>query len=184
MYCSALTVVDEKLRFLYQEGTEKRMRDFSFGNAMVENHCTGCTMIFNHALQKIIAEKRIPHCSMHDWWIYLAASCFGKVLYDPHPRIWYRQHGNNAIGVEKNIFKKLKKKIRGFQKGRNVISCQLIEFYRIYHPDGRYGKMIKQFLYAKRHPIYRMKLAVDNKLYRQNRFDNVIFKVLLLTGSM
>lgn len=184
MYCSALTVVDENLRFLYQEGTEKRMKNFSFGNAMVENCCTGCTMVFNRALQKMIAEKRIPHCSMHDWWIYLVASCFGKVLYDPSSKIQYRQHADNVIGMEEDKIKKLKKKIRGFQKGRNVISCQLMEFYRIYHPCGKHEEMIKQFLYAKYRPFYRVKLAIGNKLYRQNKFDNIVCKILILTGSM
>ncbi|MDR9769430.1 hypothetical protein [Acetomicrobium sp.] len=38
---------------------------------------------------------------MHDWWIYLVISAFGKVIYDPVPKILYRQHSSNVIGHKK-----------------------------------------------------------------------------------
>lgn len=155
MYCSALNVVDQNLTFLYKEGQERKTSDLSFGNAMVENCCTGCTIVFNRALQELAAEKRIPECSMHDWWLYLLASCFGKVLYDPEARILYRQHEHNVIGMDSHWLERLKKKIRGFQQGRNVISYQLIEFYRLYHPEGKEGKLLRRFLFAKKHLFYR-----------------------------
>lgn len=129
MYCSALKVVDQQKNVLYIEGKERRTKDLSFGNALVENCCTGCTIVINQKLQRMVAEKRIPKCSMHDWWLYMIASCFGKVIYDRKPCIQYRQHGENVVGVEYSRIDKLKKKIRGFHKGRNVISYQLMEFY-------------------------------------------------------
>lgn len=184
MYCSALDVVDQNLTFLYKEGEGRKTADLSFGNAMVENCCTGCTIVINGALQKLIAEKRIPECSMHDWWLYLLASCFGKVLYDPEAHILYRQHEHNVIGMEAHPLERLKKKIRGFQQGRNVISCQLMEFYRLYHPEGEKGKLLRRFLSAKQHPFSRLFLCMDREIYRQGRINDVICRILMLTGSM
>lgn len=184
MYSSALKVVDQDLNLLYKKGTDRRMEELSFGNAMVENCCTGCTIVMNSALQEMIARVRIPECSMHDWWLYMAASCFGKVLYDSKPFILYRQHENNVIGMEARGKERLKKKIKGFIQGRNVISCQLTEFYRIYRPEGENGKLLKRFLYAKKHPFYRMKLVKGHKIYRQSWGNDMICKILMLTGSM
>lgn len=184
MYCSALKVVDQNRKLLYIEGAERRTRNLAFGNAMVENCCTGCTIVINQSLQKLVAEKRIPECSMHDWWLYLLASCFGKVFYDPKPSIQYRQHGANAVGMEVRRIEKIKKKIRGFNKGRNVISYQLAEFYRLYRPKGKKGTLLKQFLYAKKHPLYRGILLMGHDIYRQKKVDTIICKILMLTGSM
>ncbi len=184
MYCSALKVVDQQKNVLYIEGKERKTRDLSFGNALVENCCTGCTIVINQKLQKMVAQKRIPECSMHDWWLYMTASCFGKVIYDRKPCIQYRQHEENVVGMEHSRIDRLKKKIRGFHKGRNVISYQLMEFYRLYHPKGEKGKLLKQFLYAKKHPIYRVFLIMNNKIYRQRKIDTIICKILIVTGSM
>jgi glycosyltransferase involved in cell wall biosynthesis len=184
MYASALKVTDQDLNVLYEEGTKRKTKDFSFGNAMVENCCTGCTIVMNRALQKLAAKQRTPKCSMHDWWLYLLTSCFGKVLYDQKPSILYRQHEHNVIGMQADQKEKIKKKITGFLQGRNVISCQLMEFYRIYRPEEEHGVLLKQFLYAKKHPLYRMKLIAEHKVYRQEKINDIICRLLILTGSM
>lgn len=36
---------------------------------------------------------------MHDWWMALAASCFGRIEFISEPTILYRQHGNNVVGA-------------------------------------------------------------------------------------
>lgn len=184
MYCSALRVVDQDLNFLFIEGAKRRTSDLSFGNAMVENCCTGCTIVINQILQKMIAKKRIPECSMHDWWLYLLASCFGKVFYDPIPSIQYRQHKSNVIGIELGWLGRVKKKIRGFHKGRNVISYQLMEFFRLYHPNGKNGELLRKFLYAKKCLFYRIILIMKHEIYRQSRIDTIICKILILIGNM
>jgi hypothetical protein len=39
--------------------------------------------------------------SMHDWWLALVATVFGKSDYVPDSTILYRQHGTNVCGVER-----------------------------------------------------------------------------------
>lgn len=72
----------------------------SFSRLLIQNTVTGCTSMLNRQLAEKcldIPEKAI----MHDWWVGLVASCFGRIGYINEPTIKYRQHGANAIGVKK-----------------------------------------------------------------------------------
>jgi hypothetical protein len=46
---------------------------------------------------------------MHDWWLALAASAFGKIVLIDEPLVGYRQHPANTLGaVEKARHRSLK----------------------------------------------------------------------------
>lgn len=65
------------------------------------NIFTGCTIIFNAALSNYI--DKIPDNSiLHDWWLAFVAASLGVTGVIPHPTMYYRQHGNNAVGAEIN----------------------------------------------------------------------------------
>ena len=71
----------------------------SFPNLVISNLVTGCTALINEPL----AEKALPvpeKAIMHDWWLALVASAFGKLVYLDIPLVHYRQHGNNTIGAK------------------------------------------------------------------------------------
>ena len=71
----------------------------SFNRLLMQNTITGCTVIINRKL----AELALPipnEAIMHDWWLGLVASKFGKVAYVNESLIKYRQHGSNSIGAK------------------------------------------------------------------------------------
>ncbi|HEY9016775.1 glycosyltransferase family 2 protein [Thiomicrospira sp.] len=71
----------------------------AFSRLLIQNTVTGCTVMINRAL----AEKclTIPNGAiMHDWWLGLVASQFGKIGFITEPTIKYRQHGKNTIGAK------------------------------------------------------------------------------------
>lgn len=76
---------------------------------LLHNIPTGCTMMINKALR----ERALPiplEAVMHDWWIALVATAFGQSRYLTEPVILYRQHGNNAVGIEPlNLIRELRK---------------------------------------------------------------------------
>lgn len=76
----------------------------SFSNLIVSNSITGCVLGINKALLNILKESSISKSIMHDWYIGLIASCFGKIIYIPKSLILYRQHGNNQVGAKKFTF--------------------------------------------------------------------------------
>lgn len=64
-----------------------------------QNVITGCTMLINKPLLELAIP--IPHGAiMHDWWIGLVASSFGRIDLLPKPTILYRQHGKNDTGAK------------------------------------------------------------------------------------
>ena len=71
----------------------------NFHNLLIQNTITGCTVMINRKL----AKKCLPipnDAIMHDWWIGLVASQFGKIGYIDEATIKYRQHSSNTIGAK------------------------------------------------------------------------------------
>ena len=67
---------------------------------VMQNVAYGNTMLMNAALRRLavpVPEKAF----MHDSWVMLVASVFGKMAYLPESTLLYRQHGNNVIGARK-----------------------------------------------------------------------------------
>lgn len=70
---------------------------------LVQNVVTGCTMMINNSLAELACEKPLPkEALMHDGWIALICSVFGKSAFLDEATIDYRQHGNNSVGA-KNV---------------------------------------------------------------------------------
>ena len=69
---------------------------------LVQNNVTGCTLIMNAPLRKLIASHaKAKDLFMHDWFIALTAASFGKIRFLPLPLTRYRQHGDNVVGASK-----------------------------------------------------------------------------------
>ena len=101
---SDLEVVSESLTliapsFTRYQGLEIQRNQFN--NIVISNLVTGCTALINEAL----ALQACPisrQAIMHDWWLALAASAFGKLVYLDTPLVRYRQHGRNTIGAKEH----------------------------------------------------------------------------------
>jgi glycosyltransferase involved in cell wall biosynthesis len=110
----------------------------SFPNLVISNLVTGCTALINEPL----AEKALPipeKAIMHDWWLALVATAFGKLVYLDIPLVHYRQHGNNTIGAKKLtkvsvVSMSLWGRILGGKPSEHLIevSIQAAEFNRRY----------------------------------------------------
>ncbi|MDQ9170126.1 glycosyltransferase family 2 protein [Oxalobacteraceae bacterium R-40] len=101
LYCSALNLVDDNLHPL----GKYRFQDApAFEGAFLANCATGCTCVINHELLSLLkASPNLNNILMHDWWLYLVASSFGKVIYDEESHIYYRQHANNQVGMRTGV---------------------------------------------------------------------------------
>ena len=72
----------------------------SLNRMLIQNNVTGCTMMWNRELNKILCwQDACP--AMHDWWISLTATLLGRVAFLNRGTILYRQHGNNVVGATK-----------------------------------------------------------------------------------
>jgi len=195
LYCCRPKLVDEHLREL-TESIKRPPVCPSFGNALLENVVTGCTAILNASLRKLVAAELPKFTVMHDRWLYLAASCFGIVVYDETPHICYRQHGGNVVGAKSSRYAELKERLARFWGKRHDISRQTEEFLRIFgdlskenlqqfQPEKKVSANLglAENLVDARHSLgKRASLVKSGRLRRQRHCDNKIFQALLLLG--
>lgn len=96
-----LSVVDRDLNeiapslWAYEKISPERT---SLNQLLAQNNVTGCTVMINKALKDCLRD--VPSSFvMHDWWLALCASAFGRIEYLREPLIRYRQHGDNSVGA-------------------------------------------------------------------------------------
>lgn len=96
-----VSVVDDKLNVIAKSLFEYEglsCERTSLRELLAQNNITGCTVMINRALRNLIHEQ--PESSvMHDWWLGLCASAFGKIGVIKEPLMLYRQHGDNQVGA-------------------------------------------------------------------------------------
>ena len=100
---SDLSVVDKDLNLTGRSMWEaeciypEHLTTFDEGGAL--EFVTGCTMLFNRQAKETVqfpADKAV----MHDIWITLCVLRSGGILQAVYePLVYYRQHGNNVLGV-------------------------------------------------------------------------------------
>lgn len=183
LYCSDKIIVDYNLKEL-KTNVSRSVKKPSFGNALVQNICTGCASVINNALLQLVKNRTPEFAIMHDWWIYLVASCYGVVYYDDHAYIKYRQHDNNTSGAIVSKRKLLVYRINQLKKPRGEIYIQLKEFKRIYMPDEQHLKLLESVLQSEQSILGRFKVMFNHKLYRQKGIDNYVFKLVVLLGKL
>ncbi|MGB4247129.1 MAG: glycosyltransferase family 2 protein [Pseudohongiellaceae bacterium] len=98
---SDLQVVDDERRqiapsFVDYQGIQPHKNGFA--RMLVSNTVTGCTAMINEELARLALPIH-DNAIMHDWWLALVASAFGRIAYIEEPLIDYRQHGANTIGA-------------------------------------------------------------------------------------
>jgi glycosyltransferase involved in cell wall biosynthesis len=102
---SDLRVVDEQgtelaPSFIAYQGLDADRTSFSA--QLVSNTVTGCTTLLNRALLEQ-ALPVPPQAMMHDWWLSLVASRFGRLCFIRQALVDYRQHGANTLGARAHI---------------------------------------------------------------------------------
>ncbi|VDR25999.1 putative glycosyl transferase [Raoultella terrigena] len=79
----------------------------SFTELLISNSVTGCVMACNKELIDSVKHGKIEESIMHDWYVALYASAFGRIEFIDHSMILYRQHSNNQVGAKAFTLKKL-----------------------------------------------------------------------------
>ena len=153
----------------------------------MENIATGCTVAINDGTRRLIIDNPPKQLIMHDWWFYIVAAAFGKVIYDPFPSIRYRQHGNNTIGAATTLFQDFKRRLSRFIRkdgGIFALSMQTAEVRRCFLGVLTREQLIllNKIIDGKNNIFKRCSLAFTSQFVRQRWMDTFILRILFLMG--
>ena len=159
----------------------------AFENALVENIVVGCSAAFNDPAAALGALGSPDNVLMHDWWMYLIATCYGSVRFNPNPSILYRQHGANVVGAPHPGLRGLATKIRRHLRcptGSQPLRNQLREFLAIHGPlmGSERRAAIDRIALSSDCVVDRLLLALRPGVWRQSMIDQALLRLILLTG--
>jgi len=183
MYCGRSLLVAEDLTPIGLKALPQRGP--SFASALVQNIATGCTVVLNAAARRLLVERLPEKVPSHDWWCYLVLAAVGRVIYDPEPKVRYRQHGENVIGHKTRLIDKVRKRLagKGFQMG--ACTCQAEEFRRRFGDllDDEKSARLERFL-APKPFLSRVRYAFSGDVRGQSLKDDVKINVLIALNRL
>lgn len=181
MYYSATTLVDENLHFLKEHKIHINRTNIA---RFIINDISGNTIVINNKLRNLLCKIPKPDIDIHDkWCLQVCLATGGKCCGDPVPRILYRQHNNNTIGMELSIIDNVKKFFRiicmphdkNFDVLKNNFYQELVEPY----------KSIVNLATSNSLPIKDRKMLLNDKnINYDNFFFNLAFKLRIFKGIL
>lgn len=188
LYCSNQILVDKDKNRLGMR--HKDALDCSWMQIMCNNKISGCTMVWNCALQAILYEpSRRPtpellRIRIQDVWVGMVAASVGKVIYDENSYILYRQHENNVVGVRETSHldeykKKLKKK--HLRRGRSTLAYEVSSKYGDLLPQDTLTRLSKYGNY-RRSLIRRFGMFKEKEIYRHTGESAWAYRLKVLLG--
>ncbi|MGA2655762.1 MAG: glycosyltransferase family 2 protein, partial [Gammaproteobacteria bacterium] len=157
----------------------------SFANALVQSIMGGNTIVMNASAWQLLKCAQGPDIISHDWWSYLLISgAGGHIIYDPIPRVRYRQHLSNVVGNNNSLLGMLQR-IKWLAEGR-------FSKYNQTHLQGLYAKnslltaenqrILNRFNDARKASLFRrIRYMMSREIYRQTFLDTLGLWAAVLT---
>ena len=163
---------------------------------IISNHIAGCCQLFNYnLLLKVNLINNGDICTLypklpffHDSWTSAVAFALNAYIYhDNNPRMYYRQHGNNVVGVHGNgvisiLTSRMLRYIKPSTHSKSS-KCQcLISLLGDEIPleNKQFLKMCAQYRYS---TAIKLKLLLSPKLYSYGITENIGAFILVLLNK-
>lgn len=188
IYCSRTLECDDDLSIL--RTSRMPARQLGFPHALVQNVAAGNTIMMNRAALDLLQEasEEAGEIVAHDWWIYqMITGAGGKVIFDPEPSLYYRQHAGNIIGANVGTAALI-------MRTRMVASGRFVEWNDIniaamrrsahrFTPDNQ--RRLALFARARRRKgIARVAALQKVGVYRQTKFSNAAMWSAIALGKV
>lgn len=185
LYFSNSDYYDANMVFL---GHAPKDKVYNFRNSLVECVTQGMTMCINKNMRDTIVKDIPQNTTFHDWWTYMIASGFGKIIYDDKSEVRYRRH-NKSVTVEGRGFLEFQIwRIKKFFLGDSLkqIKKQIIEYSNLYRE--KLNKEDKKILDLFNKPKYNFLIALKKTFYlkrfRRKLTDEIMLRILFLFGKL
>ncbi|MBO4235318.1 MAG: hypothetical protein J5928_02580, partial [Firmicutes bacterium] len=183
LYASNQTLVDAECNKIRDR--HSGAPDFSIYQIICDNKLSGCTMVWNRELQKLLIRKESRPTSallkkrIHDVWVGAVAAATGSIYFDMESGILYRQHENNVVGVRE--VKKLdlwKKKFKdpALRNGRSQLARELYSGYKDEIEDPNTAEFLRMCGFYRDDRECRRKLLKNNLIYKHTGESPIEFK--------
>ncbi|MEE6659940.1 glycosyltransferase [Limosilactobacillus pontis] len=187
LYFANATLVDSELHSL-NLNVYKKKPILDFRSLSCNGGILGCTLILNNALAKRIQHSNLPSkIVMHDFYVSeLCKLINGSIIYDPESVMFYRQHGNNVVGVSYGFINKIISRIKDIYEKPDVgIDSQagdlLVNYKQYFSIDKiRWLRKIQNY---KANFYTRFSLAFNPGLKFVNRNQELKIRMSILMGN-
>jgi rhamnosyltransferase len=171
-----------------KQSSMPRLADFLF-----EGAGQGCTFVLTKRLCDDVREFLMAHPAesaplhYHDWLIYALARSLGRGwVYDPVPRLLYRQHAGNDTGAQSSangVARRLQLINSGWYRNQIVA---MVTLCRIANPESHAAACVESLMAAsKRSMIDRIRWSFFTLISSRRRLrDRLIIFVAALIGRL
>lgn len=186
LYCSKFTLTDSELNPI--DSNVSSLYGFSdFPHSLIYHTAPGCTFVFNHAAREKIVKYDVEkeYCLIHDAIIHKVVAMFGKMILDNRSHIYYRQHGNNEIGMNANKAKVFIERVDRFLNGkiRNYRSKTAKSLLNVYGDeiDEDKKELVDIVANYMNDPKLKREL-LSRECFRSHTINDLFFKILVLVN--
>ncbi|MEJ8737187.1 glycosyltransferase [Erysipelotrichaceae bacterium HCN-30851] len=186
LYASCSLLVDNSMKG--SNTTQIDRRGLAFNNVIIQNLMPGHTQICNQKLIDLVTSKTDSYKDIvvHDFWLALLAITFGNIYFDNTPHTYYRQHGNNSIGYGNGPFGWITERIRRvLNAAAKDITRQDNYFYHLFKEEltNEQKQELEGLLFSQRNIFTRIGYLYHAHVYRQKKFETMLFYILYLFGG-
>ncbi len=186
LYCSRYTLTDQDLNPINSDVS--KLYDFSdFAHSLLYHTAPGCTFVFNDAARKQVIKYNIEkeYCIIHDAIIHKVVAMFGEVILDKEPHMYYRQHGDNEIGMNADVFKVFIGRVNRFINGkiRNYRSLTAKSLLNVYGDeiDADKKKLLEIVANYRNDPDLKKELLTRD-CFQSHTVNDLFFRILVLVN--
>lgn len=129
LYYAGQRLVDENLNFIENH---KLNANRTAKTRFVLSDFAGCTGVFNKELLDEVVKFEPKYMLMHDTWVLrVCLALGGEIIVDTEPRINYRQHSGNTLGLGHSIGATIKQVKQYFNEYKvEKVTRELLRGYR------------------------------------------------------
>lgn len=184
LYFSRFTLTDGDLNPINSK-VSSLYKYTDFAHALLYQTAPGCTFVFNDKARELITKYDINNnfVMIHDSIIHKVIAMNGKVILDNNSHIYYRQHGNNEIGLTGGLINHFITRIKNFiiGKTRNTRSNLASSLLNVYgqHCGKEENELMNIVSNYKKDFSLRKKLIFD-KRFRVDGINYYLFRILVL----
>ncbi len=184
LYAANATLVDSTLQPLGRDVYRTPPRT-DFYTVVCSGGLLGCTMVMNAALAAHVRQNPAPQKTrLHDYYVLaLCTAVGGTVLYDDTPRLLYRQHGGNVVGVTARKRDALKQRVTEITTRSTISIADQAATLLPYAATERERAWLTQVANYRRNIFTRLGLALSRKPRYASRNMAVKLRLAILLGN-